>query len=174
MKKVLLLMVAALLISSVAMADHFGVYTDATGSSCVFTGAGYPLFTSSAAVIEKFSAGTTGCRFKVDFPGANDFLAFNTPYVPIGQLNHDLSLAYGQCLNGDVVLGSIIANLSQGVGNIIPAEGFTNIIYTDCNFGEINATGGSFYVGVVDPTGNCNLPNAVQPSTWGQVKALYR
>ncbi|HET6348068.1 MAG TPA: hypothetical protein VFH88_03200 [Candidatus Krumholzibacteria bacterium] len=167
MKKVLLLMVAALMVSSVAMADHFGVYTDATGSSCLLASG----FTTTATVIEKFSAGTTGSRFKVTFPAGTAFYAFTTPYVPIGNLTSDLSLAYGTCLTGDVPLGTITAMLAAGNGSVDPAELFATIIYTDCSFGEYAATGGAFHV---DGTGSCLEPSAVQNSTWGQVKALYR
>jgi len=168
MKKVLLLMVACLMVSGVASADHFGVYSDATGSSCALGAAG--VFNPSATVIEKFSLGSTGCRFKVVMPAGTAFFGFNTPFVPIGALTTDLSLGYGQCFNGSIVLGTINAIYGAGTLSVLPADGFTNIIYTDCLFGEFNATGGNAYVG---STGNCNEV-ATEASTWGNVKALYR
>ena len=57
MKKVLLLMVAVLMVSSVAMADHFGVYADNTGASCSLA-VGFQSGTT-AAVIEKLPAAIT-------------------------------------------------------------------------------------------------------------------
>lgn len=167
MKKVLLLMVAVLMISSVAMADHFGVYSDATGSSCALGAAG---FNPNANVIHKFTLGATGSRFKVTLPLGTLFFGFNTPYVPIGVLTSDLSLGYGLCLNGSIPLGTITAQYTAGVISVLPADAFASIIYTDCSFGEYPATGGNAYVGTEGP---CNEV-ATEQSTWGNVKALYR
>lgn len=168
MKKVLLLMVAVLMVSNVAMANHFGVYADASGASCALGAAG--VFNPSAAVIEKFSAGSTGSRFKVVFPAGTSFFGFNSPFVPVGVLTSDLSLGYGQCLSGSIVLGTINAIYGAGTGDVEKADLQPNILYTDCSFGEYPATGGTFYVGT---TGDCHEV-ATEPSTWGQVKALYR
>jgi hypothetical protein len=166
MKKVLLLMVGVLMISSVAMADHIGVYTDGTGSSCLLA----PGFTSTAAVIEKFSAGTTGSRFKVSLPVGSVLFGFNTPFTPVGKVDTDLAVAYGVCLTGDVVVGTLLANLANGTIQVLNSDILPNIIYTDCFFAEKVATGGTAHVG---ETGSCNEV-ATEPSTWGQVKALYR
>ncbi len=168
MKKVLLLMVAALMISSVAMADHFGVYSDATGSSCALGAAN--VFNPGATVIHKFTLGATGSRFKVTLPAGTSFFGFNTTFVPIGVLTSDLSLGYGQCLTGSIPLGTITAIYAAGTLSVLPADAFATIIYTDCNFGEYPATGGTAYVG---GTGPCNEV-ATEQSTWGNVKALYR
>ena len=165
MKKVLLLMVACLMVSSVAMAGHIGVYSDPTGSSCSLA----PGQNFGVTVIEKFSLGSTGVRFGINF-GGNIYLAKTTPFTPVGDLPGDLSLAYGQCLNGSIVLATLFTQLIAGTLQVVPAQAFANIIYTDCNFGEYPGTGGTAYVGT---TGNCNEV-ATESSTWGQVKALYR
>lgn len=168
MKKVLLLMVAVLMVSSVAMAEHIGVYADANGNSCSLA----PGFQSgaTAAVIEKFSTGTTGSRFKVTLPAGSSFFSFASPYTPVGNLLTDLSMGYGQCLSGSVVIGNIIAILGAGSGSVLAADLQPNIIYTNCDFAELPATGGDYFVG---GTGNCKEV-ATEPTTWGQVKALYR
>ncbi len=168
MKKVLLLMVAVLMISSVAMADHIGVYSDNTGASCALGAAGQ--FNPSATVIHKFTAGATGSRFKVTFPGGTAFFGFNTPYVPVGALNSDISLGYGSCLSGTIVLGTINAIYGPGTGMVEKADLQSIILYTNCLFAELPATGGNFYVA---GTGNCGEV-ATEQSTWGSVKALYR
>jgi hypothetical protein len=167
MKKVLLLMVAVLMISSVAMADHFGIYADPTGASCALaTG-----FTTTSTVIEKFSLGSTGCRLSVDnLPTGGSFFAFSTAWTPVGDIHSDLSLGYGTCQTGSIVLGSFVAIFGPSTLHVLPAQGFTNIIFTDCTFGQHNATGGTAYVGGTGPCGEV----ATEPSTWGQVKALYR
>jgi hypothetical protein len=159
-------MVAILMVSSVAMADHSGVYSDGTGSSCALASG----FNSTASVIEKFSAGSTGSRFKVTLPAGSNFFSFATIYTPVGSLTSDLSLAYGTCIPGSIVLGQIVAILGVGSGAVLPADLQSNIIYTNCDFAELPATGGTYYSGT---TGNCNEV-ATEPTTWGQVKALYR
>jgi hypothetical protein len=172
MKKVLLLMVAVLMISSVAMsAPHYGVYSDCSGSSCQLAAG----FSSTNALVEKFSTGTTGCRLKVDFSTApgTAFFSFVTPFVPIGQLNSDLSLGYGGCFSGTTCLGTIVASWgASGFVTVTASDGYPNIIYTDCSFAELVGHGGTANIG--STTGGCNEPNATQPSTWGQVKSLYR
>jgi len=171
MKKVLLLMVAVLMVSSVAMADeHIGVYTDGTGSSCALGNiAGQ--FNPTATVVQRTTTGATGSRFKVTFPVGTAFFGFNTPFVPVGALNTDLSLGYGTCISGTIVLGTINAIYGAGTGTLEKADLQAKIIYTDCNFGEYEATGGFFYV---NSTGPCEQIIATEPSTWGQVKSLYR
>ena len=170
MKKVLLLMVAVLMVSAVAAnaIEHIGIYVDAAGTSCTLASG----FNPNVYVVEKSDGGSTGSRFKV-LPGAgNSILAFNTPWVPVGNISNDLSLAYGSCQNGAFSLGTILMSLA-GPGNlqVVAADAFASIIYTDCSFGEHPATGGKAYVTV---TGNCEEPVATQPTTWGQVKSLYR
>jgi hypothetical protein len=111
----------------------------------------------------------------MDLSGApgTSFFAFNTPYVPIGNLTNDLSLGYGVCLTGTNSLGTVVASWgASGTVAITAADGFPDIIYTDCSFGELPGHGGTAYVG--SSAGDCNEPNPTQPSTWGQVKALYR
>jgi hypothetical protein len=171
MKKVLLLMVAVLMVSSIAMADeHIGVYTDGTASSCALGNIAGQFF-PGATIVQRTTTGATGSRFKVTFPAGTAFFGFNTPYVPVGVLTTDLSLGYGSCLTGSFVLGTINAIYQNGVGKLEKADLQTQIIYTDCSFGEYPATGGYFYVG---STGPCEDLVATEPSTWGQVKSLYR
>jgi hypothetical protein len=169
MKKVLLLMVAVLMISSVAMADHIGIYSDASGTSCSIIAG----FTSGSTVIHKQTPGTTGSRWYLDASGlAGGIFAFNANYNTVGNYANDLSIAYGQCLAGPLVLGTILMNATGGVIVVKPAQGFTDIIVTACDFGEHPASGGQAFVGVVST--NCLEPLATEQSTWGQVKALYR
>jgi len=169
MKKVLLLMVAALMVSSVAMADHLGIYTDASGASCDLGAPGF--FNGNAVVVHKFSPATTGVRFKIALPVGSSIFAFNTLYNAGGQASTDISVGYGGCLSGSFPVGSLVASLLPGTLQIVAADLQTNIQYTDCSFNELVATGGSAYVG---GTGPCNEPTATETSTWGQVKALYR
>jgi hypothetical protein len=165
MRKLLLFVVAGLMISSAAMADNISVYSDCTGASCELAVG----FTSTVAVVHKFTTGATGVRFKATLPDGSSFFSFSTSYVPLGSLTSDLSVGYGQCLVGTICVGNIVAILNPGTLSTTAADGFTTIIYTDCVFAEKPAFGGDAYVGT---TGQCPLPT--QQSTWGSVKALYR
>lgn len=174
MKKVLLLMVAVLMISSVSMAaEHIGVYTDASGSSCNLGNIAGQFSFGGAHIVQTTTTGATGSRFKVTFPVGTTFVGFTTAYVPVGTLNTDISLGYGTCLFGTFELGTINAIYTAGTGKLEKADLQPKIIYTDCNFGEYEATGGYFYISTTP--GLCEDPAlATEPSTWGQVKALYR
>jgi hypothetical protein len=165
MRKVLLFVVAGLMISSAAMADNISVYSDCTGASCELAVG----FTSTAAVVHKFTTGATGSRFKCVLPAGSSFFSFATGFTPVGNLMTDLSVGYGTCLTGTICIGSIVAILNPGTLSTTAADGFASIIYTDCVFAEKPAFGGDAYVGT---TGQCPLPT--QQSTWGSVKALYR
>jgi hypothetical protein len=170
MKKVLLLMLMAsvLMVANAAMADFIGIYDDDAGSSCII-GAGHNPF-----VIHKFSLGTTGSRWKIDVSAApgTGILFFNPLIgVPVGNALTDITVGYGACLTGTVVVGQAFLS-SPGVGPITvrTADGQIMIVNIGCDFGEYAATGGTAYLGGAQ--GPCDV--ATQPSTWGQVKALYR
>ena len=167
MRSLLLLIASFLFVSSSALADHIGLYSDQGGTSCTLASG----FNTTAAVIHKSPAGATGSRFKVAFPAGTSSVSFSTPYPIVGSLTSDLSLGYGQCLTGSIVLGTITAMLGNGNGSIKTADGHPFILYTNCSFGEIQASGGSFGVGT---TSNCGEPGPPQASTWTEVKSLYR
>ena len=169
MKRMLWLLFSLLLISSVALADHIGIYSDATGTSCSLV----PGFSTTATVIHKFASGAVGSDFNLAFPPGTSFFSFNSPYYICGIAGcpEPFSLAYGQCRAGNIVLGTINAIYGTGTAQVVHSNLFANIQYTDCSFAFHSATGGSAYVGT---TGNCDEPLPVEPSTWGSVKSLYR
>jgi len=169
MKPILLFMIAVLMMANVAVADHISIYSDETGANCNLA----PGFSTTATIIHKFTLGATGSRFRVDLslaPGSAVF-AFNTPFISIGSLENDISIGYGNCYTGTIVLGTIVAFWSPGAVSVVPAIGFPNIIYTDCAFAERFATGG--HASVSGDGHGCDY-DPVQSSTWGKVKALYR
>jgi len=166
MKRMFLLLISLLLISSSAIADEIGIFADATGSSCNL---GAPnVFSQTATIIHRFSTGATGSHFKAAFPSGTSVFAFTSPYTVVGNLISDLSLGYGQCLTGSIVLGTIKAVYQAGTAQIVPADTFAFVTYTDCSFVGHLAIGGRAYIG----PGDCII--AVESSTWGGVKALYR
>src|SRR5689334_14481669 len=108
MKRMLLLLVSLLLISNVAMADHIGIYSDATGVSCSLGPAG--VVSTNVTIIHKFSAGTTGSHFRASFPAGTNIFSFTTPWVsvPNSDVAADMMLSYGQCLFGSFVVGHLV------------------------------------------------------------------
>jgi hypothetical protein len=169
MKKVLLLMVAVLMISSVAMADHLGIYADTQGTSCALGAPGF--YNLNAHVMHKFSAGTTGSRFKITVPVGSMIFAFNSPFLASGIPTSDESVGYGGCQTGSFVIGSLVAQLTAGQLKIEVADLQPFLMHTDCTFTELPIHGGAAYVGT---TGDCEEPLATQQSTWGKVKSLYK
>ena len=174
MTRILLITVAVLMISSVAMADAIGVYTDQNGTNCNL----YSGFSQSANVIYRCwtPGGSTGARFKVVGPSGSTVIALTTPYVTIGSVANDLSIAFGVCVEGTFSLGTLTAIWAPGSGGeVLPSDGYPNIIMTDCSFGEYPAWGATFCV--AQASCSCHdFPPIVETrqSTWGQVKALYR
>jgi hypothetical protein len=168
MKKVLLLTLAVLMISNVAMADHIGYYSDCSGGSCLLA----PGFSTTSAIVHKFSYGATYSRWKVVLPTGSSLFSFTTQnaYPSIGVPGSDLSVAYGQCNVGSWCVGTLVAQLANGVARVEAADGQLTVLWADCNFGEFPGTGGSAWVGGTPDCGDI----ATEQSTWGGVKALYR
>jgi hypothetical protein len=187
MKKVLLMTLAMLMVcSSIALADHIGVYEDQLGTDCVKTSfAAFPN-PNSMYIVHKFNPGSTASQFKVN--DTTGFIASSqtTPYLSIGTWNVDLSLAYGGCVVGDHVLMTLNffviappASCSAQLA-IVPAPGSPipgSVALVDCAVPSGNlkpASAGSMYFldNCIDPSA-CN-PTATSSKTWGGVKALYR
>ncbi|HKW14972.1 MAG TPA: hypothetical protein VJS69_10845 [Candidatus Krumholzibacteria bacterium] len=167
MKRALLLFVSLLLISSVAMADHIGIYSDASGSSCVLA----PGFTTSAVVVHKFTTGTTGSLFGISTahaPGSAIF-SFSSPYETLC-INPPCPYSYGACVQS-IVVGTITGILvAGGYLEVVGAGTLATPVALDCSQADHPATGGR---GLIASSGDCE-PLAVENSTWGSVKALYR
>ena len=146
---------------------------------CEFSDPGNAVIT--AHVLHKLSFGesATGVRFRVESPaGATwNYFGFSTTFVPVGEANSDLSVAYGQCLDAATDIGtvwwiSVVASPTCGTLAVKPAQGFQVIIATDCVFTEL-AIGA--YGGIVNPDNSCCCSCwTAEKSTWGGVKALYR
>ena len=170
MRYVLILFMLLLLSPNPAAADHLGVFTDQTASNCNLA----PGFTGTAVVMHKFTLGTTMSRFRLEFPAGSSFFAFNTPFVLVGSIQSDASVAYLQCLQVSVVVGTITAFLTEGILWVKPADGFSDVIVSDCAFVETSATCGAAYVGIPDPYCPTCQTVATDQTTWGAVKSLYR
>jgi hypothetical protein len=180
----LVLVGGVVLAASAAFADHLGIYSDNQGNSCVTGALVPPPTTNFAYVIHKFTTGTTGARFKVNDLSGLFHAAATTPYLEGGGGGAPYigsSLAYGNCLNGQLVIYTLeflwfAQPISCAKMEIVPdpIEISGNIIFTNCNFTTLVATGGQFFWNADGTCQNCNEPNATEITTWGTIKALYR
>lgn len=176
MRKMLMLCALLLIaLPQIAAADHIGVYSDASGSGCMIA----PGISTTSAVVHKFSLGAVGSRFRVAFPPGTTVYAFNTwnAYPAVGDVQTGIGVAYGTCLQGSWAVGTFVADYAPGAVCMHSAIGFPTINYFDCNFDELPASGSGASVG--SPCGAHNGgpacgPVAVESSTWGSVKSLYR
>ena len=189
MKKVLIFAMALTLCAGAAFADHIGLYTDQTGltGNCTSTptpGAPYAVY-----VVHKLnSGGSKGSRFKVTglvpapagtfytgYSMLNGFININGPDVGI-------SCAYGFC---DLAQDFGVLALNFFVTGAIPAcsqlsiiadpiEAAGTVVVADCDDVVFSATGGTFFFSATGACAGCGEPNAVEQSTWGKVKSLYR
>ena len=69
------------------------------------------------------------------------------------------------------VVGTAVMNLTGGRLYIHPAQGQTQVLYTDCTFVDHRATWGYAVIGGSD---YCAEALATESTTWGRVKELYR
>ncbi|HET6348069.1 MAG TPA: hypothetical protein VFH88_03205 [Candidatus Krumholzibacteria bacterium] len=174
---VLLIVAFAAPAFAVGEVGDISAYADDQGAVCNLTSPGGNAI-EFIYIVQKFSDGgsATGCRFKVTVPTGLTILSFTTSFVPIGDIKNDLSLAYGFCITQTTSLGYILAQSTSASPtcsyvSVVAADNFANAIATDCSFGEYTVGTGQ---GIVNPDGTCQCNIAVQPSTWGKVKALYR
>jgi hypothetical protein len=125
---------------------------------------------------------TTGVRFRVPKPacwvGATWLGDAIQPGMgAIGTSQTDWSVAFGACAPTPAYIGAVSYLISgQALPCcevlVLPAGQF---VFTDCAFREFALAEGTRVI--VNPNGSCtcqNLTLAVQPTTWGRVKSLYR
>jgi hypothetical protein len=84
-------------------------------------------------------------------------------------LNDDISIGYGQCLSGSFVLGTMVSVLGSGQLYVRAGSSASNILYTNCGFSEIVASGGQASIG-----DNQCMTSGTEAATWGEIKSLYR
>lgn len=171
MKLLLLLVISILLVANVAQADFIGIYTDASGTTCTLASG----FSTTATVIHKQTPGTIGSLFGISTasaPGSTLF-AFNSSYTSVC-VNPPCPFLYGACVQGSIVVGTIVAALGNtGFLEVVGVGGNATPIVVDCNQEAHSALGGRGYINSFPP--ECTPGDiAVENSTWGSVKALYR
>jgi hypothetical protein len=186
MKKFVLtvLAVAALAAPAAGQSGDISVYADAAGLSCSVADNTAPFAFIDTYVIHKhLSGGATASQFRVDLTaGATMTYSGQTEgsgMLLIGNANDDLSVAYGGCLSGDVLLVTV---RYIGVGTTPPCERIqinpaptspipNEVALADCAFEYAVVAQGEAIINE-DPSCICNV--AVAQTTWGAIKALYK
>ena len=188
MRKILTIALALTMCSGAAMADKIGIYADAGGTNCSFNPAAFALVT--LYIVHDAEGGGKVSKFMIsDLSGMTPTgSSVQAPFLAIGTYAAGIEIAYPECQNGKVVIGTLgyfhqaeVMNCSRTVqvvphpGSQVPGE----VIVVDCNlpFGNIEVAQGGRAWGGTDPVacGDCFEPTVpTNESTWGGIKALYR
>ena len=192
MTKPLLAALALLIIGNGAVADHISVYAHPAGICCRLETLAVPPAINTLYIVHKFNFnGAAASQFKVSDTSGLFATTQTTPFLSIGLWNTDLSLSYGACLTGDILVMTLnflwFGNPITGCNNqlvVVPAPTSAipgEIATVECDFQTlVPATGGRF---VIDPTSTCGgvcgdlepcPPVATESRTWGGIKALYQ
>ncbi len=178
-------LVCVFVCSATAQVPNIQVYFDSEHSQTETACGGAGTLTTLYVVMNNWNMNITGVDFSVSYPSSLIWLADILPdpstSVAIGQSTTGIAIAYANCcyLNGSV---------SQEVVQVLALWS----PWCDCRFGPMPVVvGGYTPLGKTQPTAirkedfkqfsgigmtslTCYVPHAVEPSTWGQVKALYR
>jgi hypothetical protein len=182
MKPVLTAMLLVISFSTASFAAaHIDIYADVNHTICAL----YDNVQPPVVFVYYFLSGaseSTGVRFAAFKPacwiGAS-WAGDNSPYISIGTTQTDYSLGLGACMHGTVYLGKT-AYVVSGTGTpCCQVEAGISVdhhfVYTICNFGELPLSPGGAKV-TINPNASCpcQVPVAIESSTWGRVKSLYR
>jgi hypothetical protein len=178
--KQLLIAVVVLASAGSALADHIGVYNDASGSEC--TASAQVAVPISVYVVHIYTVGAWGSQFKIlDTTGFTQ-LGWTLPpgYTSVGNPYSGIGVIYGggchyghvEVMQLDFVGFSAPTSCDQRLSVVADPTVLTGeILAFDCSEQPHLATGGSFSF-----FGDCDLcpANPAEAGTWGRVKSLYR
>lgn len=163
------------------------VFADASGSQCTLSEGNNSDF--SVYIIHKIPPGWgyVGSRFRLlASPGNKATYIGETIHLPyyFGDTQSGIEVEYAYCVSGSLLLATVVYHANDTSSpcsyfEVVPhphPQNFSGgIDVMDCFFDTSSAaTMGRLYVNPVE--GECApwCTVAVEPSTWGQVKALYR
>ena len=191
MRKTLLVLPIALvlavptLVNASAWVDLFPIVDGNYQSTCNFNEPPAAGLREVAVVLNSPSELFTGVRFAVSETDINwQRVGVTTPHTSVGNFD-DLSIAFDTCLTPPAVIATLqyVASSRSPCGTIriVAPQGFVSPFYNDCLFNELPLQSHHMTVNGVYgiPEGSdypeCFCPpSATQPSTWGQIKSLYR
>lgn len=181
MRKVLLLTIAVMCVSSLAygQAGHgsIDIFSDAGFTSCNITTPAAEAYTVYIAQTN-VTNGTTACAFSIDKPAAllNLGETVPDPFLKIGNSDDGVSISYTLCLTGTFLVMSITyfgaagtCDLMTVVGDPTSTTGEVEFIDCDAIRSSIPQAGQAR----LNPDGTCTCDVPVQETTWGGIKALY-
>ena len=190
MRKTLLVLPIALVLAvptlvNAAWIDLFPVVDGNYQSTCLFNEPASAGLREVAVVLNSSADYFTGVRFAVSETDINwQRVGVTTPHTSVGNFD-DLSIAFDTCLTPPAVIATLqyVASSRSPCGTIriVAPQGFVSPFYNDCLFNELPLQSHHMTVNGVYgiPEGSdypeCFCPpSATQPSTWGQIKSLYR
>jgi hypothetical protein len=186
MKKILLLTIAILCVSSLAFAQmgSIGVFADPAGTVCDLTDNLPGLYT--VYIVHVYTTGATGAQFGLEENHLMTYIAETEtpPYLKIGTCGGPgglgCAIAYGGCYASP----NMILNIQYFAQALTPPCGWIRVIEdntvtppllvaTDCSDPPllINVTGGMAYI---NNNGSCPCNIPVEETSWGQIKSLYQ
>ena len=177
MKKVLLLTLAVICISSLAYSQNVGtidIFGDGQLTTCNVTAGG--LF--SVYVAHTNSGGALASRFRIDHPATFNFLG-DTPAFPLALGNSETGIAvsYNTCQTGTFLVLTV-NYFDMGTGTcewmtILPDQTAAqpSVGIVDCD--EVRWDSQQAGQARVNPDASCTCNVPVEETTWGGIKALY-
>jgi hypothetical protein len=178
MKKVLLLALAVICVSSLAYGQNVGtidIFGDAQLQSCNVTAAGQ----FSIYVAQTNSGGSTAVAFRIDRPATMLRLG-DTPAFPlaIGDSDNGIGVVFNTCLTGTFLVLTV-SYFDQGtagcewmtiLGDLSSTSQRIGIVDCDDIKWESDQAGQAR----VNPDGSCQCAVPVEETTWGGIKSLYQ
>ena len=179
MKKLMLASVLLAIAVSPAPAQWIGVFDDPGGLDCTTTDVA--VGSKSVYIVHSTGAGATGLEFLLNAEQTT-FSYVSTVigagFFSLGEANTGISIAYNECLTGNFVACRVNYDtfgttapcarimLDEDPNAVPPVR-----IYADCVGNPRSFVGGQLTVN----SKNCDTCDfAVEPATWGSIKALYR
>ena len=148
-----------------------------------------------------FNSGAAAARFRLE-PGPGISMAYvseSSPYSSVGFAFAGISVCFGGCVTGDALIATVTF-LTFGTDTpcselrVVPHPGAQTVEVLKCNGSTVAAYAQGLAIAPPDIEGfpifcecptphlfpgtpmpfDCTPPVAVEPTTWGRVKALYR
>jgi hypothetical protein len=180
MKKFVLTVVLLTALNEPALAAHsIGIFEDAAATSCEISDPGGPstkliyiVHTNELVV----PVGGSVWKLEWDAGMTMTWIGDTTPYFHVGNAKDGISIAYSPCQGGTFVIDTVSMT---SAGTSTPCSRFRLVAHPTQGLAILRC--GSYdpmsFVpgeGIVNPNVSCACTVAVEPTTWGSVKALYR
>jgi len=179
MKKGMLLALVLVFSASIAFAGpgSIGIFADNAGTNCNLPdAAGFGMY----YIVHVNTTGSTACMYMALKPACftgNFFADQNVFGVVVGNSQTGVSVGYGSCLTGNILVQTMVFMTSGTTPNCCywtvvphPFASSGKIEAVDCFDQKWYPTGGQGIVKSL-PSCNCNVP--AEETTWGKVKAIF-